>query len=112
MDAIIVALVNGVVAPVTSVIPFLVSSGVALVLFAGLWAAFGVAIIRSRTSLEAAWLRVRALPLALEALAWLVLLPVLVGLAVWRRGWPVVARVAVIAGIAGWNLLVFVPRPA
>ena len=112
MDIIILALVNGLLVPVTSVIPLLVSSGILLLASAALWVAFGVAILRSQSSLEAAWRRIRALPLLLEGLAWLLFLPFLVGLAIWRRSWPFVARVTVIAGIAGWNLLVFVPRPA
>jgi hypothetical protein len=37
---------------------------------------------------------------------------VLVALWVWRTSWPAIARVAVIGGLAGWNLLVFVPRPS
>ena len=112
METIVLALVNGLVVPVTSVIPFLVSSGILLLVFAALWVAFGLAIVRSQSSLDAAWRRVRALPLPLEGLAWLLFLPLLVGLAIWRRSWPTAARATVIAGIAGWNLFVFLPRPA
>jgi len=112
MEIIIRALVNGLVVPVTSVITFLVSSGILLLVFAALWVAFGLAIVRSQSILDAAWRRVRALPLPLEGLAWLLFLPLLVGLAIRRRSWPIVARATVIAGIAGWNLLAFLPRPA
>jgi hypothetical protein len=54
----------------------------------------------------------RRMPLALQGLAWLFFLPVLFGLWIWRRGWPLVARLVLIGGVAGWNLLVFMPRPA
>ena len=44
------------------------------------------------------------------AVAWVLLLPVMVGLWVWETSWPLVVRILVIAGLAGWNLLVFLPR--
>jgi hypothetical protein len=112
MDKIIVALVDGIVVPVTGTIPFLVSSGILLAVFAALWVAFGVALARSRSSLEVAWGRIRRLPLPVQGLAWLLFLPVLAGLWIWRTGWSPAARLVLIAGVAGWNLLVFVPRPA
>lgn len=112
MDTLINALVNGLVVPVASLIPVLVESGVLLLVFAALWIGFGGLLLRRRSSLDDAWLRLRALPLPVQGLAWLLFLPVLVGLAVWRTAWPLVTRLAVIAGLAGWNLLVFVPRPA
>ena len=37
-------------------------------------------------------------------------MPVMVGLWVWGTDWPVVLRLVLIAAVAGWNLLVFVPR--
>ncbi len=111
MDSIIVALVDTIVVPVTGLIPFLASSGLLLALFAALWAVFGLALVRDRTALDRTWLRVRRGPLAIQALAWLLFLPILAGLWIWRRGWPGVGRLALIAGLAGWNLLVFIPRP-
>ncbi|HYM83839.1 MAG TPA: hypothetical protein VEY67_06785 [Candidatus Dormibacteraeota bacterium] len=109
MDKIIVAVVDGIVVPVTSTIPFLASSGILLGVFVLLWVAFAVAVVRRPERLDAAWLRLRRLPPIVQALAWLLFLPVLAGLWVWRRAWPSVARLAIIAGIAGWNVLVFLP---
>jgi len=34
------------------------------------------------------------------------------GLWVWETSWPLIVRVVTILGIAGWNLLVFLPRAA
>ncbi len=110
MDRIIVALIDGIVVPVTGSIPFLASSGVLLAFFFAVWAAFGLALVRDRTDLDRAWLRFRRWPLVVQGLAWLLILPVLAGLWIWRRGWPIAARLTLIAGLAGWNLLVFVPR--
>lgn len=105
MDALIVTLVTALTAP----IPFLASSGLLLAAFALLWAAFAAAAIRQPERLDAAWQRLRRLPRAIQALAWLLLLPVLAGLWIWRRRWPAAGRVLVVVSIAAWNLLVLVP---
>ena len=110
MDQIIVTIINWTVVPVTSAIPFLASHGILLAVFAALWVLFGYALVRNRRSLDAAWIRVRHLPLAAQAVAWLLFLPVLSGLWIWRSRWPLVSRLVLVAGLAGWNLLVFMPR--
>lgn len=108
MDRLITAVVDGIVVPITGVIPVLASSGALLLVFVLAWLAFGVALVRRR-GLDEAWVRLRRLPLLVQGLVWLLFLPVLLGLAVWRRPWPAAARLVVIAGIAGWNLLVLAP---
>ena len=111
MDTAIEAVINAVVVPLADAVPVLVSSGVALVIFAVLWAGFGVALVRDRSRLDDAWRWVRGLPLIVQALVWLVFLPVLAGLWVWRTAWPLVGRVVMIGGLAGWSLLIFMPPP-
>lgn len=112
MDHIIVTIIDWTVVPLTAAIPFLVSHGILLAVFAGLWALFGYALIRNTASLIEAWTRIRQLPLIGQGLAWLLFLPVLAGLWIWRRGWPAAGRLTLIAGLAAWNLLVLVPQPA
>ncbi len=112
MDALIVALVNGIVVPVTSVIPVLASSGILFLVFAALWGLFAATLLRDRRALDAAWIRIRRLPLVIQGFGWLLALPVLIGLWIWRRQWPAAGRLAVIAALAGWNLLVMLPEPA
>jgi hypothetical protein len=112
MDQIIVTIINWTVVPVTSAIPFLASRGILLAVFGALWVLFSVALVRNRPSLDAAWTRIRHLPLVAQAAAWLLFLPVLAGLWIWRSRWPLVSRLALIAGLAGWNLLVFLPQSA
>lgn len=111
MDTLIVTLVDALVVPITASIPFLASHGVLLALFAALWAAFGVVLVRDPARLEAAWRRLRGEPRVVQGLAWLLFLPVLAGLWIWRRQWPSIARLVLIAGLAGWNLLVMLPQP-
>jgi len=104
------ALVRWIVVPVTSVIPRLVSSGLALVLFGAVWLGFGIAVATDPTMLAEAWHSIGQLPLPVQGVVWLLFLPVMAGLWVWGADWPDAVRFVVIAGIAGWNLLVFVPR--
>jgi hypothetical protein len=111
MDTAIEAVINAVVVPLADAVPVLVSSGVALVIFAVLWAGFGIALVRDRSRLDDAWRWVRGLPLIVQALVWLLFLPVLVGLWVWRTAWPLVGRLVTIGGLAGWSLLIFIPQP-
>jgi hypothetical protein len=89
---------------------FLAEIGILFAIFAVLWVAFGAALIWSHGSLDAAWQSVRGLPLIIQGIAWLLFLPVMFGLWVWETTWPVILRLVVIAGVAGWNLLVLLPR--
>jgi len=89
---------------------FLAEIGVLFALFAIIWLAFGAALVWSQGSLDAAWQWVRSLPLIVQGLVWLLFLPVMIGLWVWETTWPIVLRLFVIVGIAGWNLIVFLPR--
>jgi len=108
VDGVLVPLVNAITAP----LPFLASSGILLLVFGALWVAFAAALVREPARIETAWRRVRSLPLVIQALAWLLFLPVLAGVYVWRTSWPRVARLTLVGSLAGWNLLMFLPRPA
>jgi hypothetical protein len=108
VDDMLVPLIDAITAP----LPFLASSGILLLAFGAIWVAFAAALVREPARIDAAWLRVRSMPLVLQALAWLLFLPVLAGIYVWRTSWPRVARLTLVGSLAGWNLLVFLPRPA
>ena len=103
------AIIEAIVVPFAEAVPTLVSSGALFLVFAGLWAAFAVALVRDRSHLDDAWRRVCDLPLVVQSLVWLLFLPVMVGLWVWRTGWPLVGRLVTIGGLAGWSLLIFIP---
>ena len=91
-------------------IAWMAEHGVLFGLFALLWVVFGAALIWSQGSLDQAWETVRGLPLIVQIGAWLLFLPVMAGLWIWETTWPLIVRVVLIVGIAGWNLLVFLPR--
>jgi hypothetical protein len=89
---------------------FLADTGILFAIFAVIWVAFGVALIWSQGSIDAAWQWVRSLPLVLQGLIWLLFLPVMLGVWIWETTWPVVLRLILVIGIGGWNLIVFLPR--
>jgi hypothetical protein len=103
-------LVRWVIVPVTGAIPFLVSSGILLVAFAAIWLAFGAALLAGQGALDDAWRSIGALPLPILGIAWLLFMPPMAALWVWTTSWPDLVRLAVIAALAGWNLLAFIPR--
>ena len=108
MDKVIEGLASG----LGNSVGWLAEHGILFAIFALVWIAFGAALIWSQGSLDQAWHTIRALPLIVQAVAWLLLLPVMAGLWVWETTWPLIVRLVVVAGIAGWNLLVFLPRAA
>jgi hypothetical protein len=77
-----------------------------------LWVAFGAGLVASQGSLDQAWQAVRELPLIVQVVVWVLFLPVMVGLWIWEAsGWNVLVRLVLVAGLAGWNLFMFLPKP-
>jgi hypothetical protein len=91
-------------------IEFLADKGILFLAFLVIWVAFGIALVWSQGSLEAAWQWVRDLPWLLEGLVWLLFLPVMLGLWIWETSWSLILKLALIVGLAGWTLLIL-PRP-
>jgi hypothetical protein len=105
------ALVTRIVIPVTSVIPRLVSSGALLAVFAILWLAIGAAAVANPAALDATWRAIGDWPLPIQVIGWLLFLPVMAGLWIWATDWHLVVRIVLVAGLAVWSLLIFIPRP-
>lgn len=103
-------LVRWVILPVTGIIPVLVRTGLLWLAFAALWLGLLVALIANPAALDAAWQAIGGSPLVVQAVAWLLFLPLMAGLWVWETDWPLLVRVVLVLGIAGWNLLMFVPQ--
>lgn len=91
-------------------IGWMADHGVLFIVFAVLWVAFAAALVWSQGSLDQAWQAIRSWPLIIQVVAWVLFLPVMFGLWVWETSWPLVVRLILVIGVAGWNLLVFVPR--
>jgi hypothetical protein len=91
-------------------IGWLAENGVLFLTFAIIWVAFAAGLIWSQGSVDQVWQTIRSWPLLIQAAVWLLLLPVMIGLWVWETSWPLIVRLVVILGIAGWNLSVLLPR--
>ena len=112
MEQVISVVVDGIIVPVTGVIPVLLSSGILFLLFAALWVAFGAGLILNQGGLDAAWAWIGELPLIVQGVAWLLFLPVVGALWAWETSWPLVVRLVLVVGLAGWSLMIFLPRSA
>ncbi len=112
MDQLIVGVINVTVVPISNAIAFMAESGLLFVAFAALWVAFGGALVVSQGSIDGAWHWIGSLPIVVQGVAWLLFLPVLAGMWVWETTWPLVVRLVLVGGLAGWNLLVMLPRAA
>ena len=53
-----------------------------------------------------------ALPLLVQVVVAILFLPVVAGLWVWETTWPLLVRLILVIGVAGWNLLIFLPKAA
>jgi hypothetical protein len=103
-------LVRWVILPVTGVVPLLVRTGLLFAGFAILWAGFLLAMVLDPSILDTVRRTLEGLPFLLQAVAWLLFLPLAAGLWVWGTDWALIARMVLVVGMAGWNLLVFLPR--
>jgi hypothetical protein len=110
LDAAIGAVVRWIILPVTGVIPFLVRTGLLFAGFAVLWAAFAGAMLVRPEALDASWAWLTSQLLPVQAVLWLLFLPLTGALWAWSFDWPVLVRVAIVVVIAAWNLLAFRPQ--
>jgi hypothetical protein len=106
MDAIIETLATG----LGSTIGWLAESGVLFVMFGAMWVGFAIAVIGSQPSIDEVWQTIRSWPLIVQLLAWILVLPVMAGLWVWETTWPLLVRLVLVLGLAGWNLMILLPR--
>jgi hypothetical protein len=91
-------------------IGWMAEHGVLFAIFAVIWIAFGAALILGQGSIDEAWRTIQGLPLIVQVLVWVLFLPVMAGLWIWETTWPLVLRLTLVIGVAGWNLLIFLPK--
>jgi hypothetical protein len=73
-----------------------------------MWAAFFVLLFADR--LDGLWSAIRDLPLVVEVVAWVLLLPWMLGTAVWTSSWPAWLRVLLVVCFAVCWTLMSVPQ--
>ena len=109
-DGAIDKLVRWTIVPVADAIAYAATKGILFAAFAGLWLLFGAAVLVNPAALTDTWNVVGGWPLPVQAIVWLLFLPLMVGLWIWQTDWPLLIRLALIVALAAWNLLVFMPR--
>lgn len=108
MERVIDPLANG----LGNGIGWLADHGVLFAVFAVLWVGFIAALVVSHGSLDQAWDTLRSWPPAIQAVVWLLFLPVVGGLWVWETAWPFLTRIIVVLALAWFNLIVLLPKAA
>jgi len=91
-------------------VAWLAENGILFGIFAIIWIAFAAGLVWSQGSLDQAWTAIRGLPLIIQIVVWVLFLPVMIGLWVWETSWPLIVRLVLVIGVAGWNLLMFLPK--
>lgn len=79
-------------------------------LFAVLWLALMAAIALAPATVDELWGSLRQRPLAIQALIWLLFLPIMIGVWIWRRPWAPLIRLTLLVALGAWNLFLFFPR--
>ena len=77
-----------------------------------LWLGFGAALIFNQAFLDSLWQILRGLPLIVQAVVWLLFLPVTLGLWIWESSWPLWIRLMLVFGLGWVTLYTFFPRRA
>lgn len=80
------------------------------VLFAVLWVCFAAALGFRQAGLHELWQAFRRRNIFVQAVGWLLFLPLTAALFVWERRWHVGIRFLLVLAIALVNLLMFFPR--
>lgn len=75
-----------------------------------LWLGFGVVLILNQALLDTVWQFFRGLPVFVEVLIGLLLLPLIIGLWVWQMPWSLWLRLILIIGLGCATLYTFFPR--
>jgi hypothetical protein len=91
-------------------VAWMAENGILFAIFAIVWVAFAAGLLFSQGSIDQAWQAIRNLPLIVQLVIWVLFLPVMIGLWIWETSWPLIVRLALVVGVAGWNLLMFLPR--
>jgi hypothetical protein len=77
-----------------------------------LWLGFAAALIFNRALLDSAWHALRGLPFIVQAVVWLLVLPVAAGLWIWETSWPLWLRVILVIGLGWVTIYTFFPKKA
>jgi hypothetical protein len=77
-----------------------------------LWLGFAAALIFNQALLDTAWQTLRGLPFIVQAVVWLLVLPVAAGLWIWETSWPLWLRLVLVIGLGWVTIYTFFPKKA
>lgn len=77
-----------------------------------LWLGFAAALIFNQDMLDTAWQVLRDLPFIVQAVVWLLILPVAAGLWIWEISWPLWLRLVLVIGLGWVTVYTFFPKRA
>jgi hypothetical protein len=75
-----------------------------------LWLAFGAALVFNPGILDTVWHTFRGLPLLIQVVVGLLLLPLVLGLWIWESSWPLWLRLLLVVGLGVATVMAFLPR--
>ncbi len=81
----------------------------AFVILTLLWLGFGAALLFNRGILDRAWASFRTLPVLIQIVLGLLVLPVALGLWIWQTRWPAWLRLVLVIGLAWATIYTFFP---
>ena len=82
----------------------------AFVILAILWLGFGAALIFNQAMLDTIWQFFRGMPLAVQVVVGLLVLPVALGLWIWESSWPLWLRLILVIGLGFATIYTFFPK--
>ncbi len=77
-----------------------------------LWLGFTAALVFNQALLDTAWQMLRSLPLIVQGVIWLLILPVAAGLWIWETSWPLWLRLVLVIGLGFVTIYTFLPKKA
>lgn len=77
-----------------------------------LWLGFAAALVFNQALLDNIWQALRGLPMFIQVVVWLLVLPVAAGLWIWQMPWPFWIRLILVIGLGWATLYTFFPKQA
>jgi hypothetical protein len=77
-----------------------------------LWLGFAAALVFNPAVLDNIWQTLRGMPMFIQVVIWLFVLPIALGLWVWETSWPFWLRLVLIIGLGWATIYTFFPKQA
>jgi hypothetical protein len=77
-------------------------------MFVILWVGCALALQGNHAFIDTAWQWLCGLPAPLQAVVWVIILPIAVGLWIWESSWTPIASLLLATGMIAWTLVALV----